>query len=149
MRLLNNRDLLAGICLTALGVFVFFYAISNYEMGSWRQMGPGRFPATLGVILAILGGTLSLQSLRQGQPIGHFPIRPFLFVLMGTASFGVLVTTFGLFPAIASVLVISVFADTDVRPFSLVGLVAFMWLVSILVFKTGLGLTIPIFDVPW
>jgi len=57
----------AGVLFIALGGGVCIIAI-DYTMGSAARIGPGYFPRTLGLLLALLGASLVLRSFRsQGE----------------------------------------------------------------------------------
>ena len=49
------KDILAGAVLIALGLPGAAYALATLPLGTLRRMGPGMFPAALGLILALFG----------------------------------------------------------------------------------------------
>jgi hypothetical protein len=49
---LGNKDFLAGLVFLAFGLAAMHIADRDDPMGSLQHMGPGNFPAALGLILA-------------------------------------------------------------------------------------------------
>ena len=53
------------------------------------EAGPGYFPFGLGVLLAILGAAVLFKALTietdGGEPIGAFPWRPLIIILLAVA----------------------------------------------------------------
>jgi len=145
----DYRDIVCGGLLIVFGLGVSWYAAASYDLGTVRRMGPGMFPTALGVILAVLGLLIMVPAFfRTGE-------RPYIrffapvFVLAGVAGFALLVRPFGLIPAILAVVVISSLAELKVRPVSLTLLSAGMCLLAWLVFRVGLGMTMPMFRWPF
>ena len=67
MRHRDTRDLVGGLALTVIGLFAAYYAHEHYEIGNLRRMGPGFFPVSLGLTLAVLGVLVALPAwFRQG-----------------------------------------------------------------------------------
>jgi hypothetical protein len=48
-------DIIGGIALLLFGLWFHFYARNDYNLGDLRRMGPGFFPAVLGVLVAGFG----------------------------------------------------------------------------------------------
>ncbi|POF32170.1 tripartite tricarboxylate transporter TctB family protein [Roseibium marinum] len=145
----DYTDLVGGMLLFFVGAGVSLVSIGNYPLGTLPRMGPGMFPAILGVVLAALGVSLALQALRR---TGSRPdIRFFspLFVLGGVTAFALTIVPFGLIPAIVAIVVISSLAELRIRPVSLVLLCLALCLMAPLVFVVGLGLPIPLIRWPF
>lgn len=65
----EHRDIIGGCLIMACGVFTALYA-QNYSVGDISRMGPGYFPAALGVILTVLGILITVIALfRKGAKI--------------------------------------------------------------------------------
>lgn len=145
----DYRDIAGGLLLFAAGAAFAGYAISEYDLGSLRRMGPGGFPAALGVVLALLGlGQAIPAFFRQGvRP--DFRIWSPLFVIGGVAAFAVVVQPFGLLPAVVAVVAISSLAELKVRPVQLTLLCAGLCVMNWLVFKIGLGASAPMVNWPF
>ena len=93
MALASQKDFFSGLMFTAVGAS-FALGAKSYEVGDAARMGPGYFPLMLGVILAILGVIVTVQSFTKGGPggdkIGAFAWRPLGFVLGANLAFGAL-----------------------------------------------------------
>lgn len=145
----DYRDMAGGMLLFAGGLAYSCYALTNYGIGTLRNLGPGTFPAALGFILAFFGLIISVRAwFATGRPIER-DLRSPLMVLAGVAAFALLVRPFGMIPAIISVMVVSSFADTQFRPASLAMLCAVVSALMWLIFKVGLGVPIPMFHSPF
>ena len=48
-------DAIGGALLVLIGASVTYVSIAFYPLGTVQRMGPGAFPAGLGVVLALLG----------------------------------------------------------------------------------------------
>ena len=142
-------DIVGGALLVFFGSAVSYISVTRYPMGTPSRMGPGMFPAGLGVVLAVLGLLLALQALRRP---GRKPdIRVFspLFILGGIAAFAAIITPFGLIPAIVVILVITSLADLKIRPVSLAISCVGLSLLAPFVFVFLLGLQIPLLRWPF
>lgn len=63
-------DILSGAALALLGLSVALYAASRLDFGTPRNMGPGFFPVSLGVLLALLGAVIAVPAwMRGGDPV--------------------------------------------------------------------------------
>lgn len=147
----DYNEITGGILLVAAGGAVSITAIFNYPLGTLSRMGPGMFPAGLGGLLAFFGVLLVVQSLR-GQGESEKPdIRIFspLFVLGSVAVFALLVSPFGLIPAIIGVTVVASLAELRIRAKSLGLLCLALCVLAPGVFKFGLGLNIPLIAWPF
>lgn len=89
----SQRDFFSGLMFTAIGI-AFAVGANSYTVGTAARMGPGFFPMMLGVILAILGGVITFNSLvihtEDGEKVGGFVWRPIVFILGSNLAFGVL-----------------------------------------------------------
>ena len=146
---IDYTDLVGGALLVAIGAAVSTVAIQHYPLGTLQRMGPGMFPAILGVVLAGLGVLLALQALRRPGKKPDIRIFSPLFVLAGVAGFALLIPSAGLIPAILGVVVVSSLAELRIRPVSLALLCLALCLIAPLVFVVGLGLPIPLIRWPF
>ncbi len=122
MALASQKDFFSGLMFTAVGAS-FALGAKSYEVGDAARMGPGYFPLMLGIILAILGVIITVQSFTKGGPggdkIGAFAWRPLGFVLGANLAFGALlvglpsfgVPAFGLIVAIYALVIIASMAQ--------------------------------------
>lgn len=145
----DYTDMVGGMLLFLVGAGVSLVSIGNYPLGTLSRMGPGMFPAILGVVLAVLGVSLALQALRRTGSRPDIRIFSPLFVLGGVTAFALMIVPFGLIPAIVAIVVISSLAELRIRPVSLVLLCLALCLIAPLVFVVGLGLPIPLIRWPF
>lgn len=139
----DYRDLIGGLLVMLVGVFVAWYAATTYALGTLHRVGPGMFPAGAGVILALLGLSVMLPALvRQGPRMAVAP-RPMLAALASILVFGLLVQRAGLVPAIFGLVLTASLAERP-RPVRSLLLAAGLCIASVLIFKLGLGLQVPI-----
>ena len=57
MNIKSQKDFFSGLMFMGVGV-AFAWGSSGYTIGSSARMGPGYFPLALGVLLAVLGGSV-------------------------------------------------------------------------------------------
>ncbi len=92
MEIKSQKDFFSGLMFSAIGI-AFFLGAGTYSMGTGARMGPGYFPAILGVLLTILGGIITAQALlvptQDGDKIGKFAWKPLFFIISANLVFGV------------------------------------------------------------
>ena len=103
-------------------------------------------PVVLGVVLAILGGIITIGAVfNPGPKVADFPLRPVIILTAGVVLFGLTLKLIGLFPGLVMLTVVSGIAGTEFKPvFSLV-LGVIIAAVSSVLFVQLLGLNLPIF----
>jgi Tripartite tricarboxylate transporter TctB family len=118
MKIKSQKDFWSGVMFLSIGV-VFAVGARSYNLGTGARMGPGYFPSLLGVILALLGVAILVQSLRKGaadgDPVGVWAWKPIVYVLGANVVFGVLLgglpsiqlPSFGLIAAIYALVLIA------------------------------------------
>ncbi|CAN1521277.1 Protein of unknown function DUF1468 [Burkholderiaceae bacterium] len=147
MRHRDTQDLVGGLALTALGLFAAYYANEHYEIGNLRRMGPGFFPVSLGLTLAVLGILVALPAwFRQGPAI-----QP-AWKTLGLVTLSLLVFSFtlkslGLMAATALAVMLSSLADRSITWKTRGLLCAGVAAVTYLIFIVGLGMHLPVW--PW
>jgi len=118
----------------------------NMALGSVTRMGPGYFPLLLSVIGALLGAGLMIQGFRGAAERIHVPWRPLIAISAGVLTFAFGIRYLGLMPAVVGAVVVSSFADPELRLSTAcilgVALAIFAWLV----FTVGLGISMPAFN---
>lgn len=142
-------DIVGGALLVLFGAAVTYVSVTYYPLGTPKRMGPGMFPAGLGVVLAGLGLLLALQALRRPGVKPDIRVFSPLFILGGIAAFAAIIVPFGLVPAIIAILVISSLADLKIRPVSLAISCLGLSLFAPFVFVFLLGLPMPLFRWPF
>ena len=155
MALASQKDFFSGLMFTAVGAS-FALGAKSYEVGDAARMGPGYFPLMLGVILAILGVIVTVQSFTKGGPggdkIGAFAWRPLGFVLGANLAFGALlvglpsfgVPAFGLIVAIYALVIIASLAQPGMKLQSTLVLATILAAGSYLAFVKLLNLQFPV-----
>lgn len=93
MSIKSQRDFVTGVLFSAFGI-AFAWGATTYNVGTGARMGPGYFPLMVGVLIAILGVAITVQSLivktEDGEPIGRIAWRPLIFIIGANLIFGVL-----------------------------------------------------------
>lgn len=143
MILRDNRDFTAGILLTAIGVFAAYYSVTHYNLGTLHRVGPGLFPAAIGVVMIALGLMVVIPAaLREGERT-EFRLRPLVASLGGLLAFGLLIRTAGIVPAIYGLVLVASLAEQP-RWVQTIVLATGLSVGATLIFKVGLGLQAPI-----
>lgn len=121
----------------------------SLKIGTVSQMGPGMFPAAVGVLLAAIGIFLLIQGvLTQGEPI-EFDLRSILLICLSIAAFALLIRSFGLVPAITATVAIASRADAKLSPLGVAILSTVLSVAAVLIFQVGLKLSLSAFNWPW
>ena len=145
----NYRDIAAGALLTVAGSAAALYALSHYALGTFRRMGPGMVPVSLGVILAGFGLAIAIPALLQRGEPAALRFRPFVFLSAAVLCFALSIDRFGLVPSVFATTVIATLAETRVPALRAVLLGAAMALMTWALFILGLGLAMRAFDWPF
>lgn len=89
----SQKDFFSGLMFMAVGV-AFAWGATTYNVGTGARMGPGYFPLMLGILMAVLGAAIILESLivetEDGEKIGAFAWRPLFFIIAANLVFGVM-----------------------------------------------------------
>lgn len=151
----NQKDFFGGLLFTVIGG-AFAYGASTYQVGDAARMGPGYFPLLLGIILAVMGAVVILQSLIKGHPdgdpIGKWALKPLAFVLGANVAFGALLVGlpsiglpgFGLVVAIFALVIIASLAGDTFNLKEVLVLAAILSVGSYLAFVKLLALQFPV-----
>jgi hypothetical protein len=150
-KLLNRdyRDIVAGLGLAGFGMLTAAYAVSKYSMGTITRMGAGMMPVSLGVILTVFGIVIAVPAMFRKGPAVDANFRPLIVLSISIISFGLMIETVGLVPAVFSTVVIATFAENQVSILHAMFLGAVMALLTWAIFILGLGLPIATFDWPF
>ena len=140
------KDLLAGLIFILIGAGAFYLA-HDYEIGTPLNMGPGFFPALVGVILMVLGACSIFVGFRRekADPIVKLNIEPLLLISAGGLSFSFLVDRAGLVAAIAALLFFGCFRRLLTNPIEVILTYAVLTVFSVAVFVYGFGMAMPVF----
>jgi hypothetical protein len=89
----SQKDFFSGLMFAVIGG-AFAYGATSYNIGTGARMGPGYFPLSLGVLLALLGSLVMFKSLvvetPHGDKIGGWAWKPLLYIICGNVLFGIL-----------------------------------------------------------
>ncbi|WP_180684138.1 tripartite tricarboxylate transporter TctB family protein [Tepidicella baoligensis] len=143
----DYRDIVGGLAMLAIGLFVAWHAYQEYDIGQLNRMGPGFFPVSLGILLAILGLLITIPALlRKGSPV-KVEVKTLVLVTLSIGLFALLLKPLGIvFATIVTVLTSSL-ADRQIswkgRVAVALGVAAITWGV----FIQGLSMVLPVW--PW
>ncbi|MFY9810375.1 tripartite tricarboxylate transporter TctB family protein [Aquabacterium sp.] len=154
MAIKSQKDLAAGLLFTVIGI-AFAVGAREYPIGTAARMGPGYFPIILGILMAILGTVIALQSLgtpRDDERIGTIAWRPLLLIVGANVVFGTLlggisplgIPSFGLIIAVIALVLMAARASDEFRLKEVVVLAAILAAGSWFVFIQLLNLPIPL-----
>lgn len=158
MKPASQKDFISGLMFAAVGT-AFAVGAFNFDIGTAARMGPGYFPFLLGVVLAVLGVVITLQSLR-GIPrdtdrLGDIAWRPLVFILLANLVFGALlvgvpalgIPAFGLIVALYALIIIAGYARPNHRLKESIILATILAVGSYFAFVYALNLQFPV--LPW
>ncbi|MBB3936633.1 tripartite tricarboxylate transporter TctB family protein [Aureimonas phyllosphaerae] len=142
----SRRDLLAGLIFMAIAAG-FAYEASKYDMGRAIRMGPGFIPMTLAILLAIFGAMIAFGGLRKDERIEKTPIpwKGIVLILAALVIFGEFGSLLGLVPVVFIGTAIVALASAKNSIVSSLTIAVSMSALCWLVFKVGLGITLPTF----
>ena len=140
------KDILAGLIFIAFGVGTFVLA-HEYEIGTAVQMGPGYFPAVIGLVLAAIGIAAIARGISRNtvDPITPHRVEPLLLVFAGVLAFSFLIESTGLLVASAALIGISCFRRLLSRPLEVLAIYVVLTGFAALVFVVLLDMQLPLF----
>ncbi len=152
MHIKNQQDFWSGLMFIALGVGFALFSTS-YDMGTPARMGPGYFPFWLGVVLALLGGVVTIGSLRGEEAddhhIGKFDFDILALIIGSIVVFGVMLDNLGLYISLVLLVIFSSLASHEFSLKIAIGNAIFLVIFTWLAFVRGLGLIFPLWPVPF
>jgi hypothetical protein len=137
-----NKDFLAGLIFLAFGMAAMVIADRDFPIGTLARMGPGNFPAALGVVLALFGVFLAARGLgwSKAEARVHWDLRPVGCIVGAMVAFGFVLPRFGLIAALVAMFLIAAFAGRDLRWREVVVLTVVMTALAVGVFVVLLKL---------
>jgi hypothetical protein len=141
----DYTDIIGGAVLLLFGAWFFRYATAHYAIGELRRMGPGFFPAALGLLVAGFGALLLLTALFRRGALPRPAPRPVVAILAGGLAFTYLVEPLGLVPATVALVGFAALAERRVRPLRTAILAVALSALAVTVFSWGLGIPVPAF----
>jgi hypothetical protein len=139
----DYRDLIGGILLIIAGGFAAIYA-QRYALGTMRNMGPGFFPTMLGIGLTLMGAIIATSSLRRSGTLPTLKLRELGLVLLGIVCFALLLRGAGLVVATLVTVVVCSLADRETQWRARVLIAASIAALTVLIFRYGLGVNVPL-----
>ena len=147
-----DKDFYGGGLLAVIGLGSALWG-RRYGMGTLAHMGPGFFPVAVGVALALAGAGIAFRAAvprhEEKKPEQAAAERPdwrgWCGIVGGLAAFGVLGAYAGLVPATIAVALLPALGDRQNTAKEAVWLAVAMALISIVVFRWGLQIQIPLF----
>jgi hypothetical protein len=143
-----DKDFWSG---TGLVVFGLAYAAfgARYTIGSLSRMGPGFFPVSLGVIMALAGVAIAIKGWIDSPTASVEHRRPewraWFLISVSIVAFVAVAERFGLVPAAFAIVFISAFADRDNRWPQVLILSAAITVIAVVVFWWALQIQLPLF----
>ncbi|MEJ2802501.1 tripartite tricarboxylate transporter TctB family protein [Comamonas sp. BIGb0124] len=144
-RLLNHREVLAGLFVLLLGL-VCLAAVGDLDIGSASEMGPGYVPRALAWMLIAAGTGMALVAALRTAPeaLPALVLRPLLVISLSVLLFGAMVDRLGIVLAVVVSTAVASLASPISRRRETPLLCAALAALSALAFVKGLGLAIPI-----
>lgn len=146
----SKQERWAGGLLIVLGLATFWQA-TTYNLGTLSSMGPGMFPAILGVLLVLLGimtlgaAAVSAEDSEEEEDMGKPEWRGWGCIIGGVLAFILIGRYGGLVPATFTLVFISALGDRTHTLRSALLLAAFVTVIGIVIFSWGLSLQFPMF----
>jgi len=141
----SPKDFWLGILYLLFGS-VALWVGRNYSWGSPGRMGPGYFPAIVGLLLLGFGAvSIGRSFLVTGEPVGSIAVKALVLILGSIAAFGFLIDRLGL---IVAATILALGSAPASRHFALerravIGLIALVAFCA-LVFVKGLNVPMPL-----
>jgi hypothetical protein len=127
----SNRT--AGVVLVLIGGYVVFEGW-HFGLGQWSRLGPGALPFGLGILMALLGASITALNPEGSETPPAIKWRPLVLILAALLAFALLVDTAGLLAATAALVILSGLADPDTTWSSLAAIYIFLVLFVYIVF---------------
>lgn len=140
----DRRETIAGLVLTLVGLGAALHALSAYEFGALRRMGPGFFPAVIGLALAAIGLAMAAKGVRSAPPDALPPLaaRPLVCTTLSIALFALLIEPAGLLIAAAALTLVVSIGDGRFSLKRAAALSAALTFICWLVFAVALALPV-------
>lgn len=140
----SRQDVAVGLIFIAIAI-AFGSEATSYEMGRAIRMGPGFIPMALAVILGALGVAVALAGTVKHAEAEAGPVswRGIVLVCVALVIFGAYGKSLGLVPVVFVCSLITALASTRNTVLGAVGISAALALLCWIVFKLGLGMSLP------
>jgi uncharacterized protein YybS (DUF2232 family) len=144
----KNKDVYAGLLFMVFGAMVLIlgHSLPKFADG---EIGSGGFPLIIGVLLGLFGCLTILTSLSSPETLTatREELRAVVFVVAGAVAFGLLIRPLGLFFSVMALVVVSAFANRQVKPLRVfligIGLTAMSWIIFVMFLQMPVRLINP------
>lgn len=144
LRLRAPQDAAAGLFLVGVALFAL-WAGADLPLGTARSMGAGMLPRALAVLVGLCGAAVFVSSfLQDGEGLGRWRLRGPVFILGAVVMFALTIRTLGLAFAGPLTMILGAMASEEVRLKETVIFAIALTAFCIVLFKTLLGLPIPV-----
>lgn len=141
----NQRDFYSGLMFVAFGLLAIVVA-RDYPMGTAMRMGPGYFPTYLGALLLLVGGSVSLRSLKtSGERIKPVRWKPIVLLTAAFCLFGWGVDNLGFVPSLVGVIFVSTLAGQRFNLKEVIPLTVVLVVLAVGIFVYGIELPLRLF----
>ncbi len=138
-------DVIGGVLLLGFGLWFWAHAFESYNFGALRRMGPGYFPAVLGILVAAFGLLILLPALFRKGELPRPAWRPMVTITVAGLAFAMMIEPLGLVPATLTLVVIAALAEPSPPLLRTAILAVSLSVMAVLVFAEGLGIPTPAF----
>lgn len=138
----DYKDIIGGSLLLVAGLMIAWHAMRTLEFGTISRMGPGMFPASIGLLLAGFGIAILVPAFFRSGAVEAIEWRSVLTVLASVAVFAATIRWLGLIPAIMAQIFISTLAEPKFRPRATLAMCVALPLAAYFIFSVGLDLPI-------
>jgi Tripartite tricarboxylate transporter TctB family len=142
----NKRDFWAGVMFMGFGI-LFVILSRQYQLGTAAKMGPGYFPTVLGALMATLGLIVSIGAFAKRNPVTDLSKvgwKELLMVLGAVALFAIALPKLGFIIALILLIFVSALASHEFSTRDTLLSIAFLIVLSYIVFVWGLELQFPV-----
>jgi len=144
-----SKDFLSGLMFIGFGLLALYFG-QKLALGTPVRMGPGYVPRMLSLILLALGGLICVVALVTGGEMVERPKwKPITMVTIGIVLFALLLERTGMFPALVALVLIASLGGEEFKIVEVIGNIIVLTILSILVFKVGLGMNISVIEGVW
>jgi putative tricarboxylic transport membrane protein len=149
MSRLLTKDLLSGLMFIAFGLAALWFG-RHLPVGTTVRMGPGYVPHMLAYLMLGLGFIIAIVALVFPSEAVEAPRwKPITLVTAGIAVFALLFELTGMFPALVALVLIASIASDEFKLREVIASIAVLSLLSLTVFKLGLGMNVSMIAGVW
>jgi len=145
----DYKDIIGGGLIILTGAFVAYYAFAHFRLGVIGRMGPGMFPAAVGVIMCGLGLAIMVPAFFRTGALPEFELRPFVLILVAILVFALTIRHLGMVPSILLASLTASFSDSHFRLGVALTTAVFLSISIYLIFGLALGIQVPIVAWQW